>query len=38
VTRLQGVYNQQRPCDDGGGAKGSDGRDEREVIVETKGK
>ncbi len=33
VTRLQGVYNQQRPCDDGGGAKGGDGRDEREATA-----
>jgi hypothetical protein len=26
MTRPQGVYNQRRPCDDGGGAKGGDGR------------
>src|SRR6266566_1626912 len=38
VTRLQGVYNQRRPCDDGGGAKGGDGRDEREATAETKGR
>ena len=32
VMCLQGVYNQRRPCDDGGGAKGGDGRDEREAT------
>jgi len=25
MTRPQGVYNQRRPCDDGGGRKGGDG-------------
>jgi hypothetical protein len=38
VTRPQGVYNRRRPCDDGGGAKGGDGRDEREATAETKGR
>ena len=38
MTRLQVVYNQRRPCDDGGGAKGGDGRDEREATAETKGR
>src|SRR6266567_3337205 len=38
VIRLQGVYNQRRPCDDSGGAKGGDGRDEREATAETKGR
>ena len=28
----QGIYNRRRPCDDGGGAKGGDGRDEREAA------
>ena len=38
ITRPQGVYNRRRPYDDGGGAKGDDGRDEREVTAETKGR
>jgi hypothetical protein len=29
------VYSQRRPSDDGGGAKGGDGRDEREATAET---